>query len=230
MVAAGSMYQNNATYLQQQLEKQKQFHSANLESYKAARESYLKKVGSIFLTGSRPLLSAWKIHSLFHCTDLYHDSHWFPPFFQVEESIDFLKANGLGGAAKKAADEVSARVGEAKKLPSYFLKQVQEAVDKLLALAPVHMAVQSTKPALESAWTRYLSVHDQLVASNGYKRTYSFGQQALARAQQTFVYRKTSENLYPLVKPYAEPMLSSVTSSGAYRAVLAHLQPVSAQA
>lgn len=41
---AQQVYQSNTSYLQQQLEKQKQFHAANLESYRAAREQYLKKV------------------------------------------------------------------------------------------------------------------------------------------------------------------------------------------
>ncbi len=41
---AQQVYQSNTTYLQQQLDKQKQFHASNLESYRAAREQYLKKV------------------------------------------------------------------------------------------------------------------------------------------------------------------------------------------
>lgn len=44
---AAEMYAANQTYLQQQLEKQKQFHAANLESYRTAREQYLKKVGGV---------------------------------------------------------------------------------------------------------------------------------------------------------------------------------------
>lgn len=41
---ASAVYQSNTSYLQQQLDKQKQFHAANLESYRTAREQYLKKV------------------------------------------------------------------------------------------------------------------------------------------------------------------------------------------
>lgn len=42
--SATTVYQSNTAYLQQQIEKQKQFHASNVESYKAAREQYLKKV------------------------------------------------------------------------------------------------------------------------------------------------------------------------------------------
>lgn len=35
--------QKNSAYLQEQLERQRAFHASNLESYRAAREAYLKK-------------------------------------------------------------------------------------------------------------------------------------------------------------------------------------------
>eukprot|EP00889_Picochlorum_renovo_P000485 jgi/Picre1/27515/NNA_000482.t1 len=44
VVNAHAMYQNNAAFVQQQLEKQKKFHAKNMENYRAAREQYLKKV------------------------------------------------------------------------------------------------------------------------------------------------------------------------------------------
>ena len=46
------------------------------------------------------------------------------PLLQVEASIDYLKEHGLTGAAKAAADEVTAKLAEAKKLPGYLLHQV----------------------------------------------------------------------------------------------------------
>lgn len=41
---AQRVYTDNAAYLEQQLAKQKEFHSQNLESFKTAREAYLRKV------------------------------------------------------------------------------------------------------------------------------------------------------------------------------------------
>ena len=75
VATASRVYQNNSAYLQQQLQKQKEFHSQNLEAYRSAREAYLKK---------------------------------------VEELVEYLRQHGLTSTARKAADEVLARVGEAK--------------------------------------------------------------------------------------------------------------------
>lgn len=44
--SASRVYANNSAYLTDQLAKQKQFHAANLETYRTAREAYLKKVRS----------------------------------------------------------------------------------------------------------------------------------------------------------------------------------------
>lgn len=44
LTSANRVYADNSAYLQQQLSKQKEFHSSNLETYRQARESYLKKV------------------------------------------------------------------------------------------------------------------------------------------------------------------------------------------
>lgn len=47
--SASKVYTDNTAYLQQQLARQKEFHSANLETYRQAREAYLKKVGAAWL-------------------------------------------------------------------------------------------------------------------------------------------------------------------------------------
>lgn len=52
--------------------------------------------------------------------------------------------------------------------------------------------------------------------------------QILSRAQESFVYRKAKENLYPVVAPYADPALEKVASSTYYKAALEHITPASA--
>lgn len=135
---------------QAQLSRQADFHRANLESYRAAREAYLKK---------------------------------------VEDAVEFVKHKGLTGAARAAADEVLARVQEAKAgvlaAPGFVLSkvtagrslhqavstapcgacppggacgpsprcpptQVHEAVDRLLAFSPVHSALEAAKPTFNA--------------------------------------------------------------------------------
>lgn len=185
--SATNVYQSNSTYLQQQISKMEQFHNSNLESYKAAREAYLKK---------------------------------------VEESVDFLKANGLTGTAKAAADEVLARISKARDLPSYLIKQVHDSYEKLAALEPVQHVVERVKPAVDAAYGRYLSLHDSVVATNQYKRAYTLGQSVLTRAQSTILYQKAKENLYPLFAPYADPALAQLTASPYYKAAVQHLTPI----
>lgn len=160
---ASAVYANNTAYLQAQLDKQKAYHSQNVESYRAAREHYLRV---------------------------------------VEQSVDYLRSNGLSGAARRAADEVSSRVTEAKALPQYMLKRVQEAMDSLLALKPVHRAVDGMRPSLDAAWGAVAGVHDRVVRSPQYARAVAAGQQALQAAQGSAI--------YAYVAPYAEPAMAKV--------------------
>lgn len=183
---ATEAYKNNAAYLQAQLERQKQFHSQNLESYNAARQQYLKK---------------------------------------VEESVDFLKSNGLAGTAKVAAEEVMTKVKEAQKVPGAVLKNVQESVDKLLSAGPVTKAVETVRPGLDAAWSRYLSVHDSVVASAQYKKTLTLAETAFTKAQETILYQKAKENFWPVLKPYADPALDAIFKSSTYQAAVQHLAP-----
>jgi hypothetical protein len=179
-------YQSNSEYLQNQLEKQRQFHQHNMESYKAAREQYLKK---------------------------------------VEESVDFIKSNGVAGAARKAADELSATIAEARKLPGLMVKQVQEAFERLMKFEPVQKLMNSTRPAVEAAYARYEVVHGAVVNSHQYKRAFDFSQAAIVKAQESFLYRKAKENVYPLVAKYADPAYASLTSSSYFQAAVQHITP-----
>jgi hypothetical protein len=44
---------------------------------------------------------------------------------RIEETVDFLKKEGLSGAAQLATDTVKARVEDAKQLPAYFDKEAK---------------------------------------------------------------------------------------------------------
>ncbi|KAI3435535.1 hypothetical protein D9Q98_001600 [Chlorella vulgaris] len=184
---AQKVYSDNSAYLQAQLARQAEFHKSNLQSYKEAREAYLKK---------------------------------------VEDAVEFVKQKGLTGSARAAADEVLARVGEAKVAvlgaPGYLLHKVQDAVDRLLAFGPVHSAVESAKPSLSAAKGQYLRVHDSVVATPQYKQVYDLAGTFAARAQQTWIVAKAKENLLP----YAQPTMDSVVSSPYYSSLVQHLQPI----
>ena len=44
---------------------------------------------------------------------------------RIEETVEFIKKEGISGAAKLAADTVAARVEDAKQLPAYFDKEAK---------------------------------------------------------------------------------------------------------
>ena len=187
--SAGQVYQKNSTYIQAQLDKSREVHKHNLESNKAAKEQYLKK---------------------------------------VEESVEFLRTNGVSGAARKAADEVSSAVTEARKLPGAILKQVHDTFEKLLTFEPVQKALSTARPTIDAAYTRYVSVHDTVVASPQYKKAFDLSQAAVARAQETYFYKKAMESFYPYVSKYADPAVAQLTTSPYYQAAVAHVLPKAA--
>ena len=186
MQSAGQVYQSNSSYIQTQLDKQRDLHKQGMESYKAAREQYLKK---------------------------------------IEDSVEFLRSNGLTGAAKKAADEVSVAVAEARKLPSAVAKQVHDAFERLMTFEPVKKAMTSAKPAIDAAYTKYVGVHDVVVTSPQYKKAYDLSQAALTRAQQTILFQKAMQNFYPYVAKYADPAVAQITASPYYQAAIEHVTP-----
>ena len=57
-------------------------------------------------------------------------------------------------------------------------------MDRLLALGPVHKTVESVRPTLDSAYAKYLQVHDTLVARPEYKRASDTAEGVLAKAQE----------------------------------------------
>lgn len=181
---ATQVYLNNSKFVADTLDKQRAYHAQNLESYKVAREHYLKV---------------------------------------VESGVDYVKKNGISGTAKAAADEVASRVGDARAVPSLVLHKVQESVDKLLAIAPVHETLERLKPALDSAYKRYLSLHDSIVSSDQYKKVLKTGSDVLARVEASPLYLKSKATFYPYVAPYAEPAAARLQPY--YLRVVEHLAP-----
>jgi len=184
--SAQQMYQNNSEYIQGQLEKQRQYHQQNLESYKAAREQYLKK---------------------------------------VEESVEFVKAKGITGTAKVAADEVTAALAEARKIPGTLIKRVHDAFEKFVGMDAVQNILSNAKPAVQNAYTKYQTIHDNVVASSSYKKLYDLSLATMSQVQNSFIYRKAAENLYPYVAKYADPAMEQISASTKYQALLTHVTP-----
>lgn len=191
------------------------------DAYRTARDQYLQKVGSprcVPCTALHPHSapprwaaaqpSATHAERMLCCTShrvplprifTLPLARTAPP--QVEESVEFLKQNGLTGTARKAADEVLARVGRARELPGYLVHQVQEAWARLLALPPVRALSDRVQPLVDASLATYTSVHDLMVATPAYRSAFDTASALLARGESTWVWKS--------VGPYLQPTLNS---------------------
>jgi len=147
---------------------------------------------------------------------------------RIEEAVDFLKAEGVAGAARAAADAVSARVADAKKAGGSAAASIQGAassaassaldrvtdawsalvaqptVQKVLASTPVAGAVATAKAAAEAAAAA-------LTSSPTYGKAVATGGATLAAVQASGLYQKAAARLYPAVAPIADPAVAALT-------------------
>lgn len=145
---------------------------------------------------------------------------------KVTESVEYLKQNGLVGAARKAADEVVVAVSEARKLPGAVVKQVQKAYEHLMSFNAVEKIMENSRPAVDAAYTRYEALHDSVVSSSYYKKAFSAAEAAVSRTQATMLYQKAKENIWtPYLSKYADPALGQLTAHPYYNSFVAQITP-----
>ncbi|KAK9816682.1 hypothetical protein WJX72_003614 [[Myrmecia] bisecta] len=152
---------------------------------------------------------------------------------KIEESVEFLKKEGLTGSARYAADSVLARVEEAKKLPPVLVDEAKALVGKvgdawayLASLPAVHKLLETAQPSLDLAWKKYLIAHDTLLSTPIYHKLASNSTAVVGKVQETPVYKQLTNRVYPIISPYAEPALDTIYQSPYYSAVKDHLKPV----
>lgn len=110
---------------------------------------------------------------------------------KVEAVVAFLKSQSLKGAAAKAIEQVEKSVAEARKVPGAVLKKVEEAFAKLMETEAVQNVLSSGK----------------------YKALYDICGNLYTHVSQTWMYKKASENVYPLVSKYADPAMEYATAA-----------------
>nr|ARQ20716.1 oil globule protein [Lobosphaera incisa] len=152
---------------------------------------------------------------------------------KIEESVDFLKKEGLTGSARYAADAVLARVDDAKKLPPMLVDEAKVVVSKvgdawayLASLPAVHKLLETAQPSLDLAWKKYLIAHDSLLSTPIYHQIARDSTAVVGKVQQTPIYKKITTTVYPIISPYADPALDTIYQSSYYSAVKDHLKPV----
>jgi hypothetical protein len=153
----------------------------------------------------------------------------------IQQSLAFLKENGLTGTAKVAAEALAQRIEEVQRLPvtigeeaEVLVTKVGEAWQKLVASPAVTKVIQVTEPSVEFTRAKYQSVHDAVVASATYSKAVGVADGIVKRVQGNLVYRAAAHTLYPVISPYADPALDKITHSPYYTAVLQHLKPTRA--
>ncbi|KAL4422652.1 hypothetical protein ABPG75_008849 [Micractinium tetrahymenae] len=144
---------------------------------------------------------------------------------RLEESLAFVRAQGLQGTAKAAADALLGRVEEAKRaLPSAstLLGDISKAWSKLAATPAVERLLQASRAQVDGAYARYLATHDALVADPRYASAVAKGSELLSAVQATSAYQAAAGRLTPYLAPAAESIAPLVAKAAA------HLAPAAA--
>jgi hypothetical protein len=145
---------------------------------------------------------------------------------RVEESVAFVREQGLQGTTKVAADALLSRVEEAKKVPTVVIGEISEAWTKLVHTPAVERLLAASRGQVEAAYTRYKAAHDALVADPRYSAALAKSGELLAAVQGSSAFQAAAARLAPLLSPYAD---QAGKLAGPYlQAVAAHLAPVPA--
>ena len=92
----------------------------------------------IYSSGAEELKSQVERQKQFHEKNMEHYSKAREAYLKkIEETVDFLKKEGLSGTAKVAADKVMARVEDAKKLPGYVSSNAKVSLCDVLCCSAV---------------------------------------------------------------------------------------------
>lgn len=146
---------------------------------------------------------------------------------KVRALIEYLKEKGLSGSLQSLVDAATAQLEKVKALPVYLTEQASAALaalqgyyEQLLANPTVAKLLSATKPSVDFAVTKYLAVHDSVVASGMYKKAYDTSMGVLGYVTATGAFKR----VYPIFSPYADPALQSQYA----QLLLEHVKPVSA--
>jgi len=129
---------------------------------------------------------------------------------QIEQLLDDIKAKGIQGSVKMAADNLGATVKEVKTFAQSNLnmkdlqKNLFTKVTDLWALITsnekVDSVVKESMKRVDSAKVKYLEAHKKIVASPLYSSYYNTGVEYLTKAQETTYYKKAETMLGPYVE------------------------------
>lgn len=196
-------------------------------------DGLVKKAEDFYSSNSTFLTNAVKNQSDYHANNLQHFKDARDAYLQqAKEAVNYLKKEGLSGAAKQAVDSLMAKVEQAKAVPSYLseqanalLEKVSQAWEKVAHLPAVQKTRDAVSPSVELAKKKYIEAHDILVTAPVYNKAVDTGADVLTKMQTTYVYKTAANRLYPVISPYADPVIDKVSHSPYVNGVIDHLKP-----
>merc|ERR1739848_772240 len=109
---------------------------------------------------------------------------------QIEQLLDDIKAKGIQGSVKLAADN----------LTTTLIDKVTDLWTSITSNEKVDSVVKEGMKRVDSAQERYLDAHKKIVASPLYETYYKSGMTYLTKAQETEYYKKAET----IITPYVE--------------------------
>lgn len=143
---------------------------------------------------------------------------------RVEEGVAAVRAAGLEGAARAAADALAARVEEARRVPTALLGSVEAAWAQFVGMPAVGRVLAASRGQVEAAAKTYQSAHSALVADPRYSAAVARGGALLQSLQASGAYQAAQARLAPFLAPATQLAAPYV------QAVATHLAPVPASA
>lgn len=112
--------------------------------------------------------------------------------------------------------------------PDLALDTVHDAWAKFASIGPVSKLLEIAEPVTNTATTQYVKAHDTVVSMPVYKKAYDTVSTTAGAVQESFLYTKAKELLYPLVAPVANPVYDNFASSKYVAQLQKHVTPVMA--
>merc|ERR1712057_123402 len=129
---------------------------------------------------------------------------------QIEQLLDDIKAKGIQGSVKLAADNLTTTLNDVKSyaqtnlnmkdLQKTLFAKVTDLWTSITSNEKVDSVVKEGMKRVDSAKERYLDAHKKIVASPLYETYYKSGMTYLTKAQETEYYKKAET----IITPYVE--------------------------
>lgn len=115
-------------------------------------------------------------------------------------------------AAKETLNKTIAKAREMSD-PDVAVGTVFEAWTAFAEVPAVNKVLTTAEPVTKRGLSTFYSLHDYLVASPYYKAGLNTGASTAAALSQTTPYKLTKQYAYPIIAPYADPLLDKLNSS-----------------